>query len=152
MSGRRQMPEWAAQLITWTRRRAKKAGLCFDLKAADMVHLIHRSGGRCEVTGCVFSFAKYGSAAKRPFAPSIDRIDSDKGYTRENCRLVVYAANAAMNEWGVPILITLLESLRGKACRKRKLHWSTRKRIGLYTRQPDLFDQAGPLNVKSLPD
>lgn len=39
-----------------------------------------------------------------PYAPSIDRKDSTKGYTRENCRIVCAAANFAMNTWGDEVL------------------------------------------------
>ena len=35
---------------------------------------------------------------------SLDRIDSSKGYTVENCRLVCTAVNLAMNEWGEDVL------------------------------------------------
>ncbi len=41
---------------------------------------------------------------RAPWAPSVDRIDSSKGYVPGNVRLVCVAANLAMNEWGEDVL------------------------------------------------
>ncbi len=35
-----------------------------------------------------------------PFAPSLDRIDSSKGYEEGNVRIVCLMVNLAMNTWG----------------------------------------------------
>ena len=53
--------------------------------------------GVCEATGITFEFNVTG---RHPFAPSIDRVDSGMGYTRENSRLVVLALNLMRGEWG----------------------------------------------------
>lgn len=47
--------------------------------------------GVCEVTGIAFEFERNGN----PFFPSIDRIDSSKGYTPDNCRVVLWIINTA---------------------------------------------------------
>lgn len=62
--------------------------------------LIRRSGGRCEVTGIPFSDSKIKSAVRKPFMPSVDRVDSRSPYSFENCRLVCLTVNIAINEWG----------------------------------------------------
>lgn len=41
-----------------------------------------------------------GGKARRPFAPSLDRIDAASGYTRDNVRLVCQAVNFALNAFG----------------------------------------------------
>lgn len=48
--------------------------------------------GFCEVTGLPFSYE-----AKSPWAPSLDRIDSNLGYTKENTRIVIWLYNTAKN-------------------------------------------------------
>jgi hypothetical protein len=54
--------------------------------------------GVCELTGTPFDFS---GRKGNPYAPSLDRIDSSKGYTRDNVRLVCFGLNAAMNVWGI---------------------------------------------------
>ena len=39
--------------------------------------------------------------ARRPFAPSLDRIDPGEPCSRRNCRLVLQAVNFALNAWGM---------------------------------------------------
>jgi hypothetical protein len=47
--------------------------------------------GTCAVTGLPFEF---GTSRAYPFAPSIDRKDSALGYTKDNCRFVLFAVNS----------------------------------------------------------
>lgn len=58
--------------------------------------------GSCAVTGIRFDLQPYESkrSGKRcnPFAPSIDRIDSNKGYTNENTRVVIWQFNHMKGE------------------------------------------------------
>lgn len=66
--------------------------------------LYQAQGGRCALSGLRFDLrsAGYGKA-RRPFAPSLDRIDSRGGYTRENVRLVCQVVNFALNAYGEDI-------------------------------------------------
>jgi len=54
----------------------------------------------CPILGMPFAApgAKQGSTTD-PRAPSLDRIDSSKGYTPENTRVVSYFVNVAKNAW-----------------------------------------------------
>lgn len=70
-----------------------------------------RSGGRCAMTNARFSMKPEKGKFKRPWAPSIDRIDVAKGYEFSNCRLVCTAVNLAMNEWGEKVLFELVRRL-----------------------------------------
>src|SRR5690606_21411241 len=47
-----------------------------------------------------FSLERRPGWFRRPFAPSLDRIDTSTGYEAGNCRLVCVLANIALNEWG----------------------------------------------------
>lgn len=84
---------WVHRLLIHSRKRKPN---CLTLE--DVVDMAIRSEGRCEVSGVPFNFEVHGK--RRPFAPSIDRIDSDKGYSPENTRLVCHAVNVGMNCWG----------------------------------------------------
>lgn len=78
-------------------QRAQKRGLLFTLPRAWVADRI--KSGVCEVTG--LRFAELGDCYKAgPFAPSIDRIDPNKGYSEANCRMVVWAFNAAKGSAG----------------------------------------------------
>lgn len=53
-----------------------------------------------------------GTFAKaNPWSPTIDRRDPTVGYTVENCRLVVWAYNAAKNSWSDEVVLQLAEAL-----------------------------------------
>lgn len=101
-----------SEIYTRHKRRATKVGIKWDLTKIEIASLITRADGRCEVTGVEFSNHKIGSSNRRPYTPSIDRIDSSKGYTLNNCRLVCVATNLAMNEWGEEVLVVLARSMK----------------------------------------
>jgi len=54
--------------------------------------------GYCEVTGIEFDLGSRGGKWA-PFAPSVDRIDCSKGYTKDNCRVVCVIFNMARNQF-----------------------------------------------------
>jgi hypothetical protein len=74
------------------------------------------ASGRCELTGVPFDLSRYGSHG--PYAPSVDRIDSSRGYELDNCRVILWALNMAFSNWGeetfAPIAIALLAARGGK--------------------------------------
>jgi len=49
--------------------------------------------GYCAVSGLAMNIEKKGGKIS-PTSPSIDRIDQEKGYTKDNCRFVLYGVNA----------------------------------------------------------
>lgn len=61
---------------------------------------------KCEVTGVPFEWT-----SRSPYGLSIDRIDTDVGYTKENVRFVCWWLNAAMGNWGLAKLKELIKDL-----------------------------------------
>lgn len=55
--------------------------------------------GVCELSGLSFVF-ETSKGDRDPYAPSLDRIDNSKGYTKENCRVILWALNMAFSNWG----------------------------------------------------
>lgn len=94
-------------------QRAVRRGDPFDLEEID--DLVETAGGRCQVTGIPFSDAVVGECRTRPWVPTVDRIDATKGYVKGNMRLVCWAANLALADWGDDVFWTLVEA----AYRKR---------------------------------
>lgn len=74
-------------LLVVAKKRAKLQGRAFDLT---LEWGRARWTGKCEITGATFILER-GRA--NSFAPSVDRIDSAKGYTQDNCRFVLLAVN-----------------------------------------------------------
>ena len=83
------------------KKGAEQRGLDFEISQDWLYNKILL--GRCEKTGIPFvldadehedSVTSKGQV-RNPWAPSIDRIDSTKGYTEENCVIVCYVYNMA---------------------------------------------------------
>lgn len=88
----------AGLMLSSARKRAKTAGLEFSLTLDDVLWPI--LFGKCQVTGLAFDLSKSrGGYRAHPFAPSIDRIDSSKGYVKNNIQIVCNIHNVAKNEW-----------------------------------------------------
>lgn len=62
--------------------------------------------GVCEVSGVAFVLRK---GYRGPYVPSVDRRDCSKGYTPENCRLILWALNAAFLDWGADVFAEVAE-------------------------------------------
>lgn len=78
------------------RNRAKRNGREHALPVGWMRERFEEQHGRCAVTALPF---EKGNRKHAPYAPSIDRKDSAKGYTPENCQLVCYMVNCARNQF-----------------------------------------------------
>ncbi len=92
------MPPWARILIGRANRLTPVPGFTDD----DMMTVWERCEGRCAMSGLEFSEVVVGTGrARKPYAPSLDRIDRSRGYEPDNVRLVTAVANFAMNAWGL---------------------------------------------------
>lgn len=98
-------------LYVKAKENARLRGIDFLLNRDDVVMLYARSNGRCQVTGIVFNRFRPMSSTKRPWFPSLDRIDSAASYTFDNCRIVCVAANFAMGEWGAWVMRAMANSM-----------------------------------------
>jgi hypothetical protein len=105
-------PRWARDAVNAANSRNKKMGFFEELTLSDLICLWNACKGKCSVSGLDFSFVRLGNGkAQRPFAPSLDRIDPAKPYTRNNVRIVLQVANFAMNAWGLSPLHQLAEGV-----------------------------------------
>ena len=86
-------------LLRGCKNRAKHMHMSCDLDKKFIEQLYEKQNGKCALTNIDFIFDKVNSS-KRPFAPSIDRIDSNLEYTKNNVRLVCTIVNFALNEFG----------------------------------------------------
>jgi hypothetical protein len=85
----------------WTaRKNAKGREIKFLLSKEEYEQIVRRANGQCEVTGITFELRVRPGSWRRPFAPSLDRIESSGIYEASNCRLICGIVNAAMSDWG----------------------------------------------------
>lgn len=109
------LPKWAASLFRQTKKNAGVRGIEFALDRRDLVEMVAASNGKCSVTGMALEIASLErKGMRRPWMPSIDRINSDLGYTPDNCRIVCVAANLAMGQWGESVLIDMARAIAAK--------------------------------------
>jgi hypothetical protein len=79
-------------LIAKAKFRCKTVGLEYSLSKEWATAMWD---GKCSVTGLPFS---RGNGRTHILSPSLDRIDSSKGYTPENCRFVCWGINRFKGE------------------------------------------------------
>ena len=77
-------------LVKNTQERAIKKSRVCDITYEDLVNLWDNQKGLCALTGYTMSYT-IGDMRK----VSIDRVDSDKGYTKDNIQLVCRLTNKA---------------------------------------------------------
>jgi hypothetical protein len=96
------------RLLGSARRRASRSKFDFDLEIDDIRDLWRSQEGRCAVSGLLFSMMRFPQAlVKHPYGPSLDRIDSYKGYVRGNVRVVCTAVNFGLGQWGDEVFLTI---------------------------------------------
>lgn len=83
--------------------RAAKKGREFALSYQWAMETIRNQGHRCALTGIHFDHKFSTAGTMKPYSPSVDRIDNSKGYTPENCRMIVSAMNIMLSDWGTEI-------------------------------------------------
>lgn len=106
--------------MTWQRhkRTAEKRGLDFSLTQEFVDQMFVDGDWKCCKTGIAFDLTT--GRGIRPFSPSIDRIDSSKGYVENNVQLVCTMYNFAKNAFSESDVYFFAEKL---------LNWHAEKNI-----------------------
>ena len=96
------------RLLQQITARSKKKGIACDL---DLTWLMKKAKqGICEVTGIKLNFSKKGKRAKA-YGGSVDRKDSSKGYTKDNCQFVCWIYNRAKGSSSHELVIEFAKAL-----------------------------------------
>jgi hypothetical protein len=98
--------------LTSAGRRARRKNIPFDLDLDFLLALAEEQDFRCKLTGINF-FARNNIKARiNPYTPSIDRIVPALGYVKGNVRIVIFAVNAMLLDWGEPLFMWIASSYR----------------------------------------
>lgn len=99
---------WIARTHRLMKERAARRGLpC--MRQDQLFTLLTKSAGRCEVTGLPIKLQS--DVPRDPFRASVDRMDSTRGYTTENCRIVALVVNVSLNAWGEEAVKTMARAI-----------------------------------------
>ena len=97
-------------LLSGAKKRAKNEGLEFSLS---MEWLLQQNLDSCPILKQPFHWkdSMEKGFSRHPFAPSIDRIDSSKGYTPDNCWIISLRMNIIKNDSTYRELFTLANAV-----------------------------------------
>lgn len=104
----------ARAMCNAARSRAKRFDLEFDLTPEWVQKRLETK--HCEATGIPFRFRgkeklKVGYKSRDARTPTIDRIDNSKGYTRDNCQVVVWIYNLAKGSYSHKTVVKFARAL-----------------------------------------
>ena len=110
-----------AKCLNGARHRAKAHGRDFDLTMEWLLQQLERQQMACALTGIQFFVAEKSGSKNHPYSPSLDRIDCTRGYTTDNVRIVLFAVNVMLMDWGEKVLDHVASRYRVFAAKQRKL-------------------------------
>lgn len=101
----------AREVFLRARKGAARRGIEFNITEEDIRLMFEQQKNRCALTQKPFNNTKPHGQRNRPWCASLDRRDSHKGYTVDNCRLVCTFVNVALNTYGDGLFTELLEHM-----------------------------------------
>jgi hypothetical protein len=97
------------RMLWHAKARSKKSGIAFDLKLEDI-----KIPTRCPLLDILLVVG--GGYEERENSPSLDRIDSAGGYTRDNIWVISDRANRIKRDATLAELEMIVDGLRRKIC------------------------------------
>lgn len=111
-------------IYSGAKRRADQRGLEFDLTLDYLRSLVT---WYCPALGIQLDWSLKGSGNTSPCSPSLDRIDSSKGYTKSNTVIISRRANTIKNDANAKELLLIGEWLHGLQLRQNRKGLSKNK-------------------------
>jgi len=65
----------------------------------------------CELTWIKFNREEWYNKRASPFSPSIDKINPNKWYTKDNCRIICFCVNMARSDWWDEVLLKMCKAV-----------------------------------------
>ena len=133
----------AVHMLGNCRGSAKRRNITFDLRLEDILPAVESRV--CQLTGLPFDFTPNKKKGLNPYAPSVDRIDNEKGYTKDNVRVVLWAVNAALNECSDEEARPIIKAL-GRALEKNAKKNAATSVPTELNYQGELYPELGPFS------
>ncbi len=105
----------ARELLRAVGKKCRRLGLVMDLDQEWLA--VKLRAGVCELSGVTFNM-DVRSRKANVRTPSIDRIKAGSGYTKDNCRVVAFGVNSALQAWGLEAFMELAEGLVARHSKK----------------------------------
>ena len=103
----------AKQLLSGAKFRSKEKGIPFNLDLSFIEEKIKL--GFCEATGLPFfvssEYMENGKPYQSPYAPSLDQIKHQGGYTKDNIRVTILMFNVARRQWGDSDIVNMAKAI-----------------------------------------
>jgi|GEM_PF-1543446 len=113
--------DWKAEInrvFTSARIRARTQAMEFGIDRRSLTDILEEQEYRCAISRLYFDHTGYESCHAKPFAMSIDRVDTRLGYTSRNVRLVCLIVNVALGQWGLPAVERMAAAVASESRRK----------------------------------
>lgn len=98
---------FAEYVMKKAEKRSREKSREFSITLDWVLNRLDEVDHTCERTGMVFV---YDETPRHPHAMSIDRIDSNYGYTQTNCQLTTFMYNVGKNNWTDNDMAEMMES------------------------------------------
>jgi len=98
-------------LMRLTRKRSLIKGFELNIDEKVLRKLWDDNSGRCVISGIEFCDELVMGQNRRPYAASVDRISSKKGYIKSNVRLVCQCVNIGLFIWGDSVFNNMIKSV-----------------------------------------
>ena len=100
------------RLLNGAKKRAQESNAVATLDREWVI--AHLTPMICEASGVGLSLYKAAGVHHNSFRPSIDRVDNDKGYTKDNCRITSVMYNRMKNDGDDTLVMVMITSLLKK--------------------------------------
>ena len=84
---------WAKSLVARAKTRAKQKKIKFDLTKEFVLQLLNEQDNKCAISNLPISFSNTYDGKIDQYRGSLDRIDSNLGYTKDNVQVVCAQVN-----------------------------------------------------------
>lgn len=101
----------AKSLFKSAQTRASQRGYEFSIDLEWIMAKLET--GKCDLTGIPFVMDTRRHEHRNPYSPSLDRRDNSRGYTKENCRIILWALNMGFADWGQETYLKIARALIG---------------------------------------